>query len=1129
MNPLKTIVFFLFVTSFSFSQTETLQDTLLASQYFKKADSLLTERKLDSSIVYFKKALPIYERANAWERVAGCYNKISETYFEYSKYQESLNFARSALDVCDNYLGKNNLEKASAYDNIGQYYLKKADLDNARKYFEKAQGIFLIKEYILGISKSHNNIGQIYTRKAEFDKARSEFDKAIKIDSSKNNPHIGYSYNNLARISYIKGEYKESIEFMKKAILLEISELGANHPKVGGYYNNIGTIYERLGEDDQALSYYKNALAIQLKVSGENHVNVAAFYNNISKVLEKRGDFEGSIKYLEKAIKIRSELFGENHPDMAKYYNNISYLYVKEGLFNKSLLGLKKSLSISKDFLKEEDPLMADIYNNMAISYIFLDELDEGLRCASRALNININNFGEEHPEIARNYINIARIYSKKGEFDMALVYQEKSKNIRSKIIGDKNIYVATNYLYIGGLQLKKGEYDSALKAYIKALNIYKNKLNKSDYLIINCYNTIANLYFNKGEYQNAIIFFNKAFELGFKYIDKVNNRELLNNSFSTVLFSTIVGKAKSHKALYIKKNNVDDLNNSDILYQKGLPMIIHIREGLNNYKDRLVLSKEVKEAYQGAIETKLLIEKRKDKKMLDQAFYYSEKSKSNTLKGLLNESSAKEFSGLSKNLVELEKEVRIDKAYYQSRINEELSKEQTDSIKMMGYESKLFDISKSQDSLTEVLETNYPKYHQLKYNNKVVSVTDIQQKLDEKTTLLEFFTADSITYAFTISKNKIAVKELSTPALIEQIEQFRASMTKNYEQYQEISYQLYQTLITPIKNKLVGNQLIIVPDGPLWHLNFDLLLTEEEISNNPRTWPYLLKEYAISYANSATLLFGNKMREESVSKEEQECLAFSFSSGDNTSATRNVSLKTFRNSSMDLPGTREEIKAIANIVDGQYFYGSEATEENFKKHAGAYDILHLALHGDVDNERPENSKLYFTKSKDTIEDNYLYSHELFALDIPAELTVLSACNTGTGKIAKGEGIMSLGNAFQYAGTKSLLLTNWEVSDETTPKIMEYFYTNLKEGKNKAEALQQAKLQFLTTTSEETYHPYYWGGFYLLGDTTAIQFQDNNHLYWWIGIGILALILLSLFWYRKKRSSSEVSAKAFLS
>ncbi|WP_034230541.1 CHAT domain-containing protein, partial [Aquimarina pacifica] len=204
--------------------------------------------------------------------------------------------------------------------------------------------------------------------------------------------------------------------------------------------------------------------------------------------------------------------------------------------------------------------------------------------------------------------------------------------------------------------------------------------------------------------------------------------------------------------------------------------------------------------------------------------------------------------------------------------------------------------------------------------------------------------------------------------------------------------------------------------------------------------------------------------------------------------SSNNISLAALRSIGDDLPGTRKEIRAISNIIDGHYFFGKEADEANFKKNASKYKILHLALHGEVDNENPEKSKLYFTKGKDTIEDNLLYSHELFALDIPAELTVLSACNTGTGKIAKGEGIMSLGNAFQYAGTKSLLLSHWEVHDESAPELMQYFYKNLNDGMNKAMALQQAKIQYIATADFYRTAPFYWGGFYLVGDSTPIDF-----------------------------------------
>ncbi len=138
MHLLKTTLIFLFFTSITFAQSKTLQDTLLASQYFKKADSLLTDRKLDSAIVYFKKALPIYKKENAWERVAGCYNGISESMWRNRKLETSFKNAKKALSILEKYLIRKNQEEAYAYDNIGNYYENISDFDNAMKCYQKA-------------------------------------------------------------------------------------------------------------------------------------------------------------------------------------------------------------------------------------------------------------------------------------------------------------------------------------------------------------------------------------------------------------------------------------------------------------------------------------------------------------------------------------------------------------------------------------------------------------------------------------------------------------------------------------------------------------------------------------------------------------------------------------------------------------------------------------------------------------------------------------------------------------------------------------------------------------------------------------------------------------------------------
>ncbi len=322
--------------------------------------------------------------------------------------------------------------------------------------------------------------------------------------------------------------------------------------------------------------------------------------------------------------------------------------------------------------------------------------------------------------------------------------------------------------------------------------------------------------------------------------------------------------------------------------------------------------------------------------------------------------------------------------------------------------------------------------------------------------------------------------------------------------------------LLEPIEDVLENKELIIAPYGQLWKLNFDLLLTEDVTVNNPKELPYLLRKHAISYANSATLLFGNSQKNKNLLK---ECLAFSYKAeNDSISNGQELSLSRLRDTDVDLPGTRREISEIAKIVDGMYYYGREAKEANFKKHANKYAIMHLALHGEVNDKNPGNSRLFFTQSKDSLEDNQLFTHELYALHLPAELTVLSACNTGTGKVTSGEGIMSLGNAFQYAGTKSLLLSHWEVSDNSAPVLMGHFYGNLKKGMTKSKALQQAKLAYLESEAASRTHPFFWGSFYVLGDNTPINLSNSNYT----AYIILALImLLSLAWYMLKRPKKK--------
>ncbi len=1111
MKPIFKLFTFL-VISTAFGQTQT--DTIPAYHYFIKADSLLTQRKLDSAVVYFKKALPIYEKAEAWERVARCYNKISEGQIMNEEYIKSLKSAKIALKVFEQHIkNKKNLEQEFLHD-IGMIYHWMGDFNNALSNYYKAIGINneVNKKNNSLVSSINSNIGAVFYNLGKYEEAleynQKALDLAINYYGKENTKSIYYF--NLGRIHIQMQNFDQAMLYHK--LTLSIALNNNNYRQIAQSYYGIGLIYEKKGKHDEALKYFEKHLEHLANVCEENNNNLLNALNSIGVIYRQKGQYKKALEYYQKALKIRTNDPNNKNFGFGNVFNNIGVIYKYIGQYDKAIFYLKKALKINNQFAGDGTPHIARNYNNIANVYRLKGEYDESLKYYINALKLRKDIFNENHSELADSYNDIGNLFLVKKEYEKALIYLKKALKIRESIFGQFHPDVADSYEGLGEVYLNKNDFTLSFQNYQKSWDVRLKVFGEHHPEVSLSYNNLAELYREQSNFEKALINYQKAIDAN-TILNKKNQYFDYN-----ILLTTLQGQAKTYQAIYKQNKGISDLNSVIYTYQKADAIINQLRQSFTNYQDKVRFSKTAKEIYQGAIATQLLrYDIEKNPKSLVQAFYYAERSKANTLKELLNDANAKNFTGLPNKVVELEKELRIDQAFYQSQITKELSSKKTDSVRVTNYESRLFDTSRRQDSLTEVLENNYPKYYQLKHENKLITLAGIQKQLPKNKTLVEFFTSDSITYAFTISKNTLSVEELAIPKLEKQVEKFRkAVLSKDIKNYKTVGYDLYTQLIAPIKDQLVGRELIIIPDGPLWHLNFELLITHDDNSNNPKELSYLLKEYAISYGNSANLLFNTSNNNQKTQKRE-ECLAFSFSDSTNVIDSDSMSLTTLRDAGDDLPGTRKEIKAISEIIDGQYYYGSEAIEANFKKNAGRFNILHLALHGEVDNERPENSKLYFTKSKDTIEDNLLYGHELFALDIPAELTVLSACNTGSGKIAKGEGIMSLGSAFQYAGTKSLLLSSWEVSDQTTPELMRYFYSNLKKGMNKSKALQQAKLQYLQTANINRTHPFYWGGFYLVGDSASIEFSDNVIPFWVLGIMLFLSLIGGLFWYRKKR------------
>jgi CHAT domain-containing protein len=299
-------------------------------------------------------------------------------------------------------------------------------------------------------------------------------------------------------------------------------------------------------------------------------------------------------------------------------------------------------------------------------------------------------------------------------------------------------------------------------------------------------------------------------------------------------------------------------------------------------------------------------------------------------------------------------------------------------------------------------------------------------------------------------------------------------------------SKRLFKELLFPLRNekyKCIEN-LIIIPDGHLFYLPFETLTMESD---------FLISKYNISYAPSVSsfvylynrkvelkekkkiLAFGNpiysmkKSREYRKSKSEAELLreffldkGFSFS---------------------PLPFSEREIREIMNFFHKQeidVFLGSEAKEEVKKQSFLAdYRVIHFACHGFVDERIPSRSALVLTLDNDSTEDGFLQVREIYSLRLNTDMVVLSACQTGKGKLEHGEGVVGLPRVFFYAGARSVVTSLWNINDESTAEFMKYYYGFLSEGKNKGYALRLAKMKMI---SSHFSHPYYWAAFVLNGD-----------------------------------------------
>ncbi|MBK8562510.1 MAG: CHAT domain-containing protein [Saprospiraceae bacterium] len=746
-------------------------------------------------------------------------------------------------------------------------------------------------------------------------------------------------------------------------------------------------------------------------------------------------------------------------------------------------------------------PDIAASLHNLGVSYVKIETFEKALGMLKMAVEITINAGGNYHPDLIYMYNGIGVAYSGQKDYYNARIWYSKAQQVAENVQEMKRS-PSFSYSNLAGDYSRQEKYDTAITLYKKAIEVRKSFFmddkNPNIALVLN---RLAETYFFKKEYELAETYYVEAFAS----LNYTNGESLhLVNSIPVVI-ETLGSAGRFYMKWYLESREVKYLLKSFKLFNE-LESSVEFqrnRKGIKSFEANFSNS-----LCDATITNLLLLTLTDSIHYLHESFDFAERSKAMLLYEAMQETNALAVSGIPDSLLQQEYDLRIDIAYYDKKRQEKLAAglSDTDST-VLEIGSKLFDLNRQYEAIKSSFETDYPQYYKAKYDLSTVSLQAVQDELlQPNQSLLEYLVGDSSIFAFLVRKDTFIVKEIKHDFPLEQwvrdmtkdgIYGYYSDPTKNKGRngectanYTRAASQLYDKLVAPVAGHLT-EQVIVMPDGALGYVPFEALLTKKPAREGAfSSYPFMLKERQISYCYSATLLREMRQKQHRQAPTGEVLAMAPFFHGnvqELVSRIDTMDLLALRDTLGPLQASGEETTIVAKLLRGEAMYGGQASLQQFRDAAGSHRIIHLSTHGKADDRAGDYAYLAFGVPGDSTAYDKLYARDLYNYSLNADMVVLSACETGIGKLRKGEGIVSLSRAFAYAGAKSIFPTLWQVSDAKTAELMRYFYKNLRKGMAKDAALRKAKLDYLNGNKGEAAHPFYWAGMIGIGDMAPIS------------------------------------------
>jgi CHAT domain-containing protein len=865
----------------------------------------------------------------------------------------------------------------------------------------------------------------------------SKKDPPLNIKSSKSLPALdkGDEDSSLlaGKIAYKKGLYSEAINQMHKGRIIAEKRLNKNNLKLAVIYNDLGYTYKEIGKFHEAMEWYNKALNISENVLGTDHEFTARVYSNIAYAFYEQKKYEDSLKWHKKALKVNEK---NNSLDITTTYNDISLVYSSQKNYDEALKWNLKALKIREEKLGKEHIWTATTYHNIAFNYYNKGEFEKALEYNNKALAVRKKHFGDNHPLVALSIKNIGDVLRDQKKYEEAIDHYKQALEIVTKLKFERRMALYESSIsFVYEIQ---GKQQKAIEHLDRAIQIYENLRNYSNSEAdkISISETLVNYY-------------GKAIRLSYAMQDYKSAFNYMEMSKARLLIQSIASQEAKLSAS-ISENDLKQLNNLE-----------------NNYSTTL-----------------------------------------KTYKAYLSSQFIGGSEEVSQENAESEN-TSTDKPV--ETINPE-EKEQLLKEKYLTARNEL-------DAFREELDKKYPEYSEFRFPQPITydEIAKIfKTKSYTETALVEFFISIEDLYIITITKDGIegASRRMDQTEFDYLISTFTGPFhkiisTSNAIQFftvlygfdTNIAHRLYRKLFIPVDKFLQDDQgnfkyknLIIVPHKKLFYVPFEALLTkktEKPIKNQEilfkeyASLPYLVKEVNISYLPTALILKLIDKKNRS-NKNDKELLIFA--NPDFSYLKDEFSLSQLKYSDREGIMINKLYKGGATLLAGK-----QATEGAFWENADHYKSYHIASHGFANDKDPYMSAIILAKgtekdTKNKPNDGILYAYELIGQKLPLDTIVLSACETGLGKMEAGEGMVGLSRSFFIAGVNSAIISLWSVSDQSTSELMIKYYTN-RRTQPKAQALAKAKEQLMETVVENESgnkmayaHPYFWAPFVLSGE-----------------------------------------------